>query len=327
MNNGISALLIILSLFLWYLFIKYIIKTIRRLVSPAKKKSSSIFLSEVNEDKKVKVNDVKKNYDYVAELQSLVGLERVKKEVASLINFIKVQKERKDSGLNTTAISYHLVLTGNPGTGKTTVARIIAGIYKNMGILSKGQLVESDRADLIAGYEGQTATKVDKVIDSAIDGVLFIDEAYSLLQGNDDAFGKEAIAALIKRMEDDRDKLVVVLAGYTEEMRTFINGNPGFKSRFNRYIDFADYNPGELFEIYQYQCKKQDYVVTDEGRTKLLDVFTKAYNSRDRSFGNGRYARNIFEKTLELQANRLSTDTSLDKNELTTITADDIPES
>lgn len=267
-------------------------------------------------------NSLEKN---IAKLNNLTGLEGVKKELTQLVNFIKIQKARESSGLKTSPISYHLVLTGNPGTGKTTIARIIASIYKNMGIFSTGQLVEADRADLIAEYEGQTAVKVNKIVDSALNGVLFIDEAYSLLQSTNDSYGKEAIATLIKRMEDDRDKLVVIIAGYTEEMKSFIDGNPGFKSRFNRFIDFDDYTPGNLLSIYQHMCADQDYTVTDDAKAKLIDVLTIAYNNRDRSFGNARYVRNVFEKSLELQATRLSADTSLDKTELTTITSEDIP--
>jgi len=267
-------------------------------------------------------NSLEKN---ITKLNNLTGLEDVKKEVTQLVNFIKIQKARETSGLKTAPISYHLVLTGNPGTGKTTVARIIAGIYKNMGILSKGQLVEADRADLIAEYEGQTAVKVNKVVDSALDGVLFIDEAYSLLQSTSDSYGKEAIATLIKRMEDDRDRLVVIVAGYTDEMKNFIDGNPGFKSRFNRFINFDDYTPESLLSIYQYMCTEQDYTLTDDAKARLTEAFTAAYNNRDRSFGNARFVRNVFEKSMELQATRLSTDTSLDKTELTTITGEDIP--
>ena len=259
------------------------------------------------------------------ELESLIGLEGVKQEIKTLINFIKVQKAREASGLKASNISYHIVFTGNPGTGKTTVARIVAKIYKALGILSQGQLVETDRSGLIAEYVGQTAVKVNKTVDSAMNGVLFIDEAYSIAGETQNDFGKEAIATLIKRMEDDRDKLIVVVAGYTNEMKTFIETNPGFKSRFNRYVEFTDYSPNELLAIYQSQCSKLEYKLTDDAKAKLATVFEQAYSSRDKSFGNGRFVRNVFEKSLERQANRIAGIGTLDKETLTTIIADDIP--
>lgn len=258
------------------------------------------------------------------ELNSLIGLNEVKSEINTLINFIKIQKAREQSGLISTSISYHIVFTGNPGTGKTTVARIVAKIYKHLGILKEGQLVETDRSGLVAEYVGQTAVKVNKTVNSALNGVLFIDEAYSLVGENKDDFGKEAVATLIKRMEDDRDKLVMVLAGYTKEMMEFINTNPGFKSRFNRYISFPDYTPNELFEIFEKSCNKLEYHLTEEAKISLLSVFKNAYSSRDKSFGNGRFVRNVFEKTLEQQANRIAKERSLTKEILTTIIKDDI---
>lgn len=187
------------------------------------------------------------------ELDSLIGLKSVKDEISELRNFIKIQQMRKSQGLKTSHISYHCVFTGNPGTGKTTVARIVAEIYRNMGILSKGHLVETDRSGLIAEYLGQTAVKTNQIIDSALDGVLFIDEAYSLVQkySNSSDYGHEAVATLLKRMEDDRDRLVVILAGYGDEMKDFIDTNPGLQSRFNRYIHFEDYGVDELLAIFK----------------------------------------------------------------------------
>lgn len=263
--------------------------------------------------------------DIMAELDSLIGLEKVKHEIKTLINFIKVQKAREATGLKSSNISYHIIFTGNPGTGKTSVARIVAKIYKALGILSQGQLVETDRAGIIAEYVGQTAIKVNKVVDSALNGVLFIDEAYSLAGDSQNDYGKEAIATLLKRMEDDRNKLVVIAAGYTDEMDDFINTNPGLKSRFNRHIEFVDYSPSELLAIYESQCSKSEYSLTDDARSKLTSLFHNAYNSRNSSFGNGRYVRNIFEKSLELQANRIASIESLTKEILTTINAEDIP--
>lgn len=264
--------------------------------------------------------------DVLKELNSLIGLNEVKAEINTLINFIKIQKVREQSGLKPSSLSYHIIFTGNPGTGKTTVARIVAKIYKHLGILTEGQLVETDRSGLVAEYTGQTAVKVNKTVNSALDGILFIDEAYSLVGESKDDFGKEAVATLIKRMEDDREKLVLILAGYTKEMTYFINTNPGFKSRFNRYINFPDYTPNELFEIFKSNCNKLDYHLTEGAKLKLKSVFEKAYETRDKSFGNGRFARNIFEKTLEQQANRIAKESNLTKEILTTITEIDINE-
>lgn len=260
------------------------------------------------------------------ELNSLIGLDAVKSEVNSLINFIKVQKAREELGLKSSSLSYHIVFTGNPGTGKTTVARIIAKIYKHLGILNEGQLVETDRSGLIAEYVGQTAIKVNKIINSALNGVLFIDEAYALVGESKDDFGREAVATLIKRMEDDRDKLVIILAGYTNEMTNFVDTNPGFKSRFNRYINFPDYTSQELFEIFESKCKKLDYHLTEGAKNKIKTIFESAYSIRTKSFGNGRFVRNTFEKTLEQQANRIAKESNLTKEILTTITEEDVSE-
>lgn len=258
------------------------------------------------------------------ELNSLIGLSNVKEEINTLINFIKIQKAREQSGLKSSSLSYHIVFTGNPGTGKTTVARIVAKIYKHLGILTEGQLVETDRSGLVAEYVGQTAVKVNKTVNSALNGVLFIDEAYSIVGENKDDFGKEAVSTLIKRMEDDRDKLVLVLAGYTNEMKSFIDTNPGFKSRFNRYITFPDYTPSELLEIFESKCHKLEYDLTDDAKSKLRSIFENEYSLRDQTFGNARLVRNLFEKTLEQQANRIAKQSSLTKEILTTITVDDI---
>ena len=259
-----------------------------------------------------------------SELDTLVGLASVKEEIKTLSNFIKIQQKRKEQGLKSSSVSYHCVFTGNPGTGKTTVARIVAQIYKDLGILSKGHLVETDRAGLVAEYVGQTAVKTNKIIDSALDGVLFIDEAYSLI-GTGQDYGKEAIATLLKRMEDNRDRLVVILAGYSKEMQDFINTNPGLQSRFNRYIDFPDYSAEELLQIFEKNVEKFDYKLEKEALVAMSEYFQHAVENKDANFGNARFVRNIFEKTLEKQANRLSTDPDLDTNELTLITSADLP--
>ena len=189
--------------------------------------------------------------DAIRKLNDLIGLESVKREVITFRNFIKIQKERKKKGLSVPPTSCHLVFSGNPGTGKTTIARIMAEIFRDLGVVSKGHLIEATRADLVAGYMGQTAIKTNKVIDSALDGVLFIDEAYTLSRNSEGDYGQEAIDTLLKRMEDDRDRLVVIIAGYTNEIRNFVNSNPGLSSRFNRYIDFPDYTEEELAEIFK----------------------------------------------------------------------------
>ncbi len=260
------------------------------------------------------------------QLTQLTGLELVKNDVATLVNFIKIQKVRASKGMKAPSLSYHCVFIGNPGTGKTTVARILACIYKELGILEKGHLVETDRSGLVAEYVGQTAVKTNKIIDSAIGGVLFIDEAYSLVTNSSNDYGKEAIATLLKRMEDDRERLVVILAGYTQEMKEFIDSNPGLQSRFNRYIEFKDYSEEELLQIYLGNLKKYEYVITDGAIEKIKRVINKAIINKDHNFGNARWVRNIFEKTLEIQANRLATDGNISNESLTTITEDDIIE-
>ncbi|MBR2196495.1 MAG: AAA family ATPase [Salinivirgaceae bacterium] len=263
--------------------------------------------------------------DPYKELDELIGLEGVKKEVHDLANFVKVQKLREEQGLKVPKISYHLVFTGSPGTGKTTVARIVARIYKDLGILEKGHLVETDRSGLVAEYVGQTAMKTNAIIDSAMGGVLFIDEAYALVPehaGSD--YGQEAISTLLKRMEDDRDRLVVVIAGYTNEMKRFINANPGLQSRFNRYIDFPDYTADELFRIFELQAKKNQYQLNAEAAYYLRERLDYVVQHKNRNFGNGRYSRNLFEKSIQNQANRLSSVSNPTTEMLSELTKEDI---
>ena len=263
----------------------------------------------------------------IKELNSLIGLTSVKSEINTLTNYIKVQRMRAEKGMKVSPVSYHCVFTGNPGTGKTTVARIVSEIYKELGILKNGHLVETDRSGLVAEYVGQTAVKTNKIIDSALDGILFIDEAYSLIDGGKSDYGKEAIATLLKRMEDDRDRLVVILAGYTDEMKCFIESNPGLQSRFNRYIEFPDYSAEELFLIFESSSKKYDYMLTDDAADYLKEVLKEAVDTKDKNFGNGRFVRNLFEKVIENQANRISSVADITAESLATIEKEDIKKS
>lgn len=258
------------------------------------------------------------------DLMSLIGLTEVKEEISRLRSLIQIQNRRKVEGLAVIPVSRHFVFTGNPGTGKTTVARILAEIYRDLGVVKGGQLIETDRSGLVAEYVGQTAVKTNKVIDSAIDGVLFIDEAYSLVQGGKEDYGSEAIATLLKRMEDNRDRLVVILAGYNEEMQTFIDSNPGLQSRFNRYINFPDYDSSELLEIFQLLLNKNDFVMTEDAKEAVQQRFESVIANKTKNFGNARFVRNVFEKTLENQAVRLSAQPRVSHNDLITIEAEDI---
>ena len=263
--------------------------------------------------------------DPYQELDELIGLENVKSEVRSLANFVKVQKQREAQGLKIPKMSLHLVFTGSPGTGKTTVARIVARIYKDLGVLKKGHTVETDRSGLVAEYVGQTAMKTNAIVDSALNGVLFIDEAYALVPeytGSD--YGQEAISTLLKRMEDDRDRLVVIIAGYPKEMQRFINANPGLQSRFNRYIDFPDYTAPELYDIFCMYARKNQYTISQEAESYLREHFDYVVEHKTRNFGNARYVRNIFEKAIQQQANRLSHKTDMTKEELMLLQLDDV---
>lgn len=257
-------------------------------------------------------------------LNHLVGLNSVKKEINNLSNFITISQQREINGMKSHPISYHCVFTGNPGTGKTTVARILADIFKELGVLSKGQLIETDRSGLVAEYVGQTAVKTNKIVDSALDGVLFIDEAYTLAQGGNNDYGKEAIATLLKRMEDDRQRLIVILAGYTQEIEDFINANPGLRSRFNRFIHFEDYNAKELNEIYLRLLKDNDYFIEERAKETIFNHFIRITKDNRKDFGNARYVRNLFEKTIETQAARLASEPKLTKELLWEIKSEDL---
>ena len=277
--------------------------------------------AEVPEEKE-EIPPKEKIEDLLAELDSYVGMDAIKAEVRSLINMVQVYKLRREHDLPTTDRSLHMVFSGNPGTGKTTVARIMARIYHSLDILSKGQLVEVDRSGLVAGYVGQTALKTQKVIEKAMGGVLFIDEAYALNGKSENDFGQEAIDTILKAMEDHRDDLVVIVAGYTELMDRFIHSNPGLESRFNRFLEFEDYTTEQMVAIFKMQCKKGCYVLA-QGTEELVRDFI-AEESADDSFGNARGVRNLFEHILVAQNNRLAKLEKVTRDDLMQIMPDDV---
>lgn len=244
--------------------------------------------------------------ELMEQLDSLIGLKSVKATVVDMVNLIKVNKLRIEQGLPSMPVSYHMVFTGNPGTGKTTVARLLAEIYKELGLVSTGQLIETDRSGLVAGFVGQTAIKVTETVEKAKGGVLFIDEAYSLSRSHDSAdFGKEAIDTLVKLMEDNRENLIVIAAGYTKEMKQFIDSNTGLASRFNKYIEFPDYSLTELMEIFRLFCRNGGFLAS-ESALKVTENYLKINSSNNPlKFGNARGVRNYFERIIVNQANRL----------------------
>lgn len=259
--------------------------------------------------------------ELLGELNALVGLETVKTKVSDLIAYQKVQKLRRENGLFSTKSTLHLAFTGNPGTGKTTVARIVGRIYKQLGLLSKGHFVEVSRTDLIAGYQGQTALKVKKVIEQAKGGVLFIDEAYSITENDhSDSYGRECLTELTKALEDYREDLVVIVAGYTEPMNHFFESNPGLKSRFNTFIEFPDYSQSELYEILWKMCKENDYILCDEVANILQSFFENQVFSKPQNFANGRLVRNTYENLVMHHARRVSQLANPNRDDLLTIT-------
>jgi SpoVK/Ycf46/Vps4 family AAA+-type ATPase len=260
--------------------------------------------------------------ELLAELEGLVGLAGVKAEVRLVVNLITVQNMRKERHLPVAEQSRHLVFTGNPGTGKTTVARLLAQVYRTLKVVEKGQLVETDRAGLVAGYVGQTAAKVTQVFDRAIGGALLVDEAYALARGGDNDFGQEAIDTLVKLIEDHRDDIVVIAAGYPDEMADFIGSNPGLESRFPKTIAFPDYTDDELVAIFVSLCDRNAYTVSDDARAVVRAWF--AAQARDKGFGNGRLARNLFEAAVARQASRIVALQAPSDADLCALTAADI---
>ena len=273
-----------------------------------------------------KPTEEKPSFDeLMAQLESLVGLDEVKKDVKNLVNLMKVRKLRQENDLPVPPMSLHMVFMGNPGTGKTTVARLISGLYAAIGVLSKGQLVEVDRSGLVAGYVGQTALKTQEVIQKALGGVLFLDEAYALApQDNPNDFGREAIETLLKAMEDHRRDFIVIVAGYTGEMDRFIHSNPGLESRFNKYLTFADYDGQQLMEIFRSLCKKNGYILTEGAGTRAAEGFLALYENRDENFGNAREVRNVFEKAIARQADRVAETENPTREDLMTLTVEDL---
>lgn len=278
------------------------------------------------ETQQAQAEEKKPETDPMEDLNELIGLTGIKHDVRELYDFTKIQKLRKDAGMKTVPVSMHLVFTGNPGTGKTTVARILARLYKQIGVLSTGQLVECDRSGLVAGYVGQTAVKTQKKIEEAMGGVLFIDEAYSLARSADQGtdFGQEAIDTILKAMEDHRDEFVVIVAGYTKPMETFIHSNPGLQSRFNKFIEFPDYTVDELLAIFDLNCRKYEYVPDPEAREQVKTLLMLRKAQMPENFANAREVRNLFETIITNQARRIAVLEHPTKEEMQKITLEDL---
>jgi AAA+ superfamily predicted ATPase len=267
---------------------------------------------------------VLQNQNLFFKLKKLTGLTEVKKELLDIYSYVKNQKKRIENGLKTRPLSYHMVFYGPPGTGKTTVARIVGEMFKELGILKKGHFIEADRSQLVGEYLGQTAPKVNQIVDRALDGILFIDEAYSLFSKQEDIFAKEAVNTLIKRIEDDRDRLIVIMAGYKEQMESFIESNPGFKSRFNMHLNFNNYSKEELLEIFKQICIENDYTISQLVEDAVLKIIENELSKNEKAFSNARYVRNLFETITKKQARRLGSISFPSKDELQSIEIEDL---
>jgi stage V sporulation protein K len=263
--------------------------------------------------------------ELMAKLHKLVGLEKVKKEVETLTNLVRVNQMRKERKLPVPPLSLHMAFTGNPGTGKTTVARLLAQIFRAIGVLEKGHLVETDRSGLVAGYVGQTAIKVNEKVQEAMGGVLFIDEAYALATGDEEDFGREAVDSLVKLIEDHRDRFIVIVAGYPAPMQKFLDSNPGLRSRFNRFIHFDDYTPDELFAIMGRMCDEHGYKLSESASTFIRSLLTAMHARRGENFANGRDVRNLFEQAIATQANRVGPMQNVTDEILCTLQPEDVP--
>lgn len=285
----------------------------------SEEKSSAEGIIKKSTSKEIDVDEL------LGELNSYVGLTSVKREVESLVNLIKVQHMREQMGLKSTDISKHMVFMGNPGTGKTTVARILSKIYQGLGVLENDNYVEVDRSGLVCGYVGQTAIKTQEVIDEAMGGILFIDEAYSLTvaKGEND-FGQEAVDTLLKAMEDHRDELVVIVAGYEKPMQEFLDSNPGLRSRFNKFLHFEDYSADELVQIMENMCKSKQYELSEEGKEEALRYFNERIAAHEENFANAREVRNYLEAAITKHASRVVKIERPDKKTLVTLEKQDL---